>query len=169
MARLERKRGGRGSAIGTLLVLMMLPLWPLAAQMAGLRSTCVDITELQFRPPSADQGGEDSLEFVQAGIRKGTESICTDVDGYRKSVLEEEWNRITLLKVKLRGPDGTTLTAVPSDARSPFDFYAAAIHQARVARRQQLLKKAAMTEGLILSLAGLACCARYWYEHQKLR
>lgn len=164
---MRRKGGDRGSMAGTLAVLMTLPLWPLASQMAGLRSACVDLTELQFRPQSAEQGPEDPLAFVQAGIEKGNESICTDVDGYRKTVMEEEWHRITLLKVKLRNPAGTTLTAIPAEARSAYDFYATAIHEARVARRQQLFKEAAMTEGLILSLAGLAWCARFWCEHRK--
>lgn len=148
---------------------MTLPLWLLASQLAGLRSACVDITELQFRPQPAEPIADDPLAFVQAGIEEGIESICTDVEGYRKTVLEEEWHRITLLKVKLRDAPGTVFTAIPSEARSVYDFYATAIHEARVARRQQLLKETAMTEGLILSLAGLAWCAQYWYDHRKRR
>lgn len=164
---MQGKRGDRVSMVGTLAVLMTLPLWPLASQVAGLRSACADIVELQFRPQPAEQRADDPLVLVQAEVPKGAQSICTDVDGYRKTVLEEQWDRITLLKVKLRDADGTIITAVPSRERSPYDFYAKAIREARVAAWRQFLRETALTEGLILSLAGLAWCLLRWHEYRR--
>lgn len=163
---MERKRGDRVSMVGTLAVLMTLPLWPLAAQVIGLRSACVDITELQFRP-SSEPAADDPLALMQPGIQRGEESICTDVDGYHKTALEEEWNRITVLKVKLRNAAGMVLTANLSQERSAYDFYATAIHEARVAAWRRFLRETGLFEALILSLTALAWCAQRWQDYRQ--
>lgn len=165
---MERRRGDRVSMVGTLAVLMTLPLWPLAAQVIGLRGACVDITELRFRA-SSEPAADDPLALMQPGIQRGDETICTDVDGYRKTALEEEWNRITLLKVKLRNAAGTILTANMPQERSAYDFYATAIHAARAAAWRQFLRETGLIEALIVSLAALAWCAQRWYECRRLK
>jgi hypothetical protein len=144
----------------TLMALIGVPIGTVAGGLSSLRAVCFDIADLRFTslqaPPS--QQPLDPLQLLADRLHSGHVTVCTNDDSDSRSQLEAQWNRLLSLTVVLHSPGQPALTATPSNARDPYDFYALATHEARLAVIHDIFTEVVLMQAVVLTLAGLGWC-----------
>lgn len=144
-------------AMLTLAALIGVPIAVLATRLSTLDAVCFDILDLRYRPLPTDilQQPRDRLSLIAESLHSGSGTVCSNEESDIRSDLEAQWHRLTSLTVALRSPNHTVMTTQPSDARTPYDFYALASHELRLDVTHDMLIELVFTQAMILVLAGL--------------
>jgi hypothetical protein len=108
---------------------------------------------------------QDPLLVLQEPVHGGKHTICTDQDSYAKDTLEQQWNRITSLQVTLQDSADDILTAIPSNDKTAYDFYATAIHLTGVAARRKVATETVLSEAALLVIVAFAWCIGQRWVH----
>jgi hypothetical protein len=152
----------------TITALIGVPIGVLAGGLVTLRAVCFDIIDLRFSPLLAEpsQLPPDPLQMLADRLPSGHVTVCTNDDSDIRSDLEAHWTRLLSLTVAIHSPDRTIILDKPPTARTPYDFYALAAHEARLAVIHDIFTEVVLMEAVVLALAGLGWCGLYWLLRQ---